>query len=387
MNQTVSAHWCLLGLAFVYLPAGANGDEITKGPVVPSLSSPAFRSAERFPGVPSNSTTKDLGIESTGPLAVRMPAEFEHQQTLYLSCGDFADDEQHAQTVAQIAHAARQHLQVNVLISNDQQQMTIQRLLRQKLKSMDNIAFIPVPHDTKWIRDFGPTLVRQGNRPLAIDWAYKEGRPSDDLVPLLLAELNHWSLEVSPLLIEGGNLLTNGIGLCLTTSRLIEQNTEQGINEVEVRRQLRGQLGIQELLVLEPLRGELTGHIDMFVTFADPTTVLVGQYSKQQDPLNAELLDRNAARLAKVMTPRGRLTVVRIPMGKNSDGLWRTYTNCIYANRVVLVPTYEDKPSSELKRVIATYRRLLPGWEVVPINSRQLIEDGGALHCISLTTP
>ena len=316
-----------------------------------------------------------------------MPAEFEHQQALYLSCGDFTDDEQHARMVAQIAHAARQHLQVNVLISNDQQQMTIQRLLRTRLETLDNIAFIPVPHDTKWIRDFGPTLVRQGNHPLAIDWSYKEGRPSDDLVPLLLAELNHWSLEASPLLIEGGNLLTNGIGLCLTTSRLIEQNTEQGLNEVEVRRQLQSQLGIQELLVLEPLRGELTGHIDMFATFAGPTTVLVGQYSKQQDPLNAELLDRNAARLAKVMTPRGRLTVVRIPMGKNNDGLWRTYTNCIYANRVVLVPSYDATSSSELKRVIATYRRVLPGWEVVPINSRQLIEDGGALHCISLTTP
>ncbi len=47
------------------------------------------------------------------------------------------------------------------------------------------------------------------------------------------------------------------------------------------------------------------------------------------------------------------MQVVRIPMPSHKDGNWRTYTNVIYANGVVLVPQYPDA-DAELDRVALT---------------------------------
>ena len=139
--------------------------------------------------------------------------------------------------------------------------------------------------------------------------------------------------------------------------------------------------------MLEALVGEPTGHVDMFATFTAPNTVLIGRCDPAIDPLNAQILDRNAATLGGLPTPRGPLRVERIPMPSTRDGLWRSYTNVVYANRVVLVPVYRDADQVEQKRVLNTFRRLLPGRTVVGIDCEDLIRNCGALHCVTANVP
>jgi agmatine/peptidylarginine deiminase len=179
--------------------------------------------------------------------------------------------------------------------------------------------------------------------------------------------------------------LSNGLGLCVTTTALVERNG--GLSKRVVCNALKRSLGAQEVVVLERLAGEETGHVDMFTTFTGPTTVVVGSYSPAEDPVNAALLDRNAARLAAVETPWGPLRVERIPMGRQHDGLWRTYTNCVYANGVLLVPFYLDGDENRSRQALAVYRRLLPRWHIVFVDATPLIEEGGALHCAALNVP
>ena len=72
-------------------------------------------------------------------------------------------------------------------------------------------------------------------------------------------------------------------------------------------------------------------------------------------------------------------------MGSREGDCWRTYTNCIFANGVLVIPTYGDYDDSEvMKQVLDTYRELLPGWKVTTVDSQSLIGDGGALRCASL---
>ena len=108
---------------------------------------------------------------------------------------------------------------------------------------------------------------------------------------------------------------------------------------------IKKQFGATDLIYLEPLAGEATGHVDMFATFTAPDTVVIGECSQREDPVNAAILDRNAQRLAGVRTACGPLNVVRIPVSKTNTlpfeddpdaYVWHTYTNVVYANQVLL---------------------------------------------------
>ena len=198
-----------------------------------------------------------------------------------------------------------------------------------------------------------------------------------------MARISQTTAEYTPLKLEGGNLLSNGRGVIVTTERFLEQNDDYNIGQVGI--ELSRHLNASSIVVLEPLVGEDTRHVDMFATFTSPRTIVVGSYDPAIDPVNAAILDRNAQLLSQVKTARGRLRVVRIPMGSQEGNCWRTYTNCVYANGVLIVPSYGEFDDPDvIARVLKTYRRLLPGWKITTVDASDLIEEGGALRCATL---
>jgi hypothetical protein len=184
--------------------------------------------------------------------------------------------------------------------------------------------------------------------------------------------------------LDGGNLLTNGQGLCLATTQLLETNRAFGYEDNCVTDTIKRLFGAEEIVYLERLEGEKTGHVDLFAAFTAPDTVVVGDYAGI-DPANAAILDRNAERLSKVVTSSGPLKVVRLPMPpRGKDYFGGSYTNVLFANGVLLVPSWPNVPRETEDQVMATYRRLLPGWDVVGIDVGDLMSYGGVLRCVSL---
>jgi len=176
-------------------------------------------------------------------------------------------------------------------------------------------------------------------------------------------------------------------GLLLTTTQAVNANIEAGHDSRMITRFLGGQLGAAQIVVLEPLRGEHTAHVDMFACFTSADTVVVGEYAKSVDRVNAAVLDRNAARLAEIHVEGKKLNVVRIPMPSNRDGVWRTYTNVVFADGTLLVPGYPRVSMVSQRRAMAVYERCLPGWKVVSVDLRALIRHEGGLRCISTYVP
>ena len=72
------------------------------------------------------------------------------------------------------------------------------------------------------------------------------------------------------------------------------------------------------------------------------------------------------------------------PDGNNrypdQGGAYRTYTNSVFINKTILVPTYQEKYDTTALRI---YRESLPGYNVVGINCNSIIPSLGALHCIT----
>lgn len=320
---------------------------------------------------------------------LRFPAEHEPQAALMLAGDELARS--FPRLFVDLATTLRGKTKLVVLASDREVADELQSLLDARDLPREGIHYLQVAHNSMWTRDYGPLIVERGGKWGMIDADYFEvGRRGDDLAPTMLGRLAGMRVYQTPLRLEGGNLLTNGRGIALTTTIVLDRNADRGFDRRQVEKVMSDFFGIEKAVFLEPLSGETTGHVDMFATFVSPDTVLVGKCDPAVDPINAALLDRNAARLAA--TPRmskgtENLQVVRIPMPAHRDGQWRSHTNVVYAHPLVLVPTYPAATSAADQQALALYRRLMPGWTVVGVDASGLIQRGGALHCVVLNLP
>lgn len=241
--------------------------------------------------------------------------------------------------------------------------------------------------DSIWAVDWGPFWVLDGNGVLAsVDPKYNFARVNDDAVPAKLADMMGINDYRPDVMYDGGNLQSDGAGLCLSTwSHVVESiptmpwDTEQMLAEY---------LGCLKVIWLDTLHEEWTGHMDMFIRMVDATTIMVGEYDPADDGFNAQVLDENAARIAAETNLNGDpLNVVRIPMPDNANrSVWRTYTNSVIVNDLVLVPVYAQESSHEAE-ALTVYQNAMPGKTVVPIDSDGIIQSGGAIHCVTRTRP
>ena len=310
-----------------------------------------------------------------------MPGDFEVQQYVLLAAGGASSE--YLNTLVSIANIASGRIDI-VMMLNDRSDYDY--LLEEFQKSgneIQDVKFVYAVHDTRWVRDYGPSCVDNGRESNWIDWFYDAARTLDDSVPSALVPETNIVSNFVPLQVDGGNLLSNGNGVILTTTKMICDNSHSYSARESVSA-VAYALNASDVVVLEPLYGEGTQHVDMFACFVNPGTVLVGSYHPKVDSINAAILDRNAEQLSRVKTKNGNLKVVRIPMDHHEDDNWRTYTNCIFANGVVIVPTYRSGSSKMADAAVRVYQQHMPGWQVIGLDSSELIRTGGALRCASL---
>jgi agmatine/peptidylarginine deiminase len=310
-------------------------------------------------------------------------ADFEPQSALVLSGSELG--EYLPELLADIVDAVAETVPLIMLFRENEGTEVPATWYQLGRQAHADVHALSLAHDTMWIRDYGPaTGCTPDGVPVILDYAYAAvDRDQDDALPPRLAALLDLPVVSLPFDVDGGNLITNGRGLLVSTAKLLQDNEWMGLPDDLLARLLITTFSAQDWVFLEPLLGESTGHVDMFLTFPTPTTVVLGSYDPEDDPENAERLDRNARRLEGLTAADTSLRVVRIPMPPHEDGWWRSYTNVIFANGVLLVPSYADLDPAGLETALTTYRQILPGWDVVPIDVEPMTALGGALHCIS----
>ena len=331
-------------------------------------------------GVARSSTIERAAIPD--PHKAHHVGEFEPQQALLLGWDGASVGVQ--DTLIQIVQAVRLKLHVIMLVQDAAAEDRIRTRLDQFGLPHSAVQFARVPFNSIWTRDYGPMSMktRAGECWLVdSDYLREAGRPEDDEVPTQLGRLLRLPVHSIPLTVEGGNLLSNGRGLLLTTTLVFDSNDDEPPTVIA---KVRQSYGADQVVVLEPLFDEGTGHVDMFATFTSPTTVVVGQYDPADDPINAAVLDRNAEVLAGITTPQGKLKVERIPMPPRTNHFVLTYTNVIFANGTLLMPDYPGCDARYRATAINLYQRLLPKWKIVTIDCNELISMGGALHCVTM---
>jgi len=277
-----------------------------------------------------------------------------------------------------------------------------------------NVKFWHIPTNRAWLRDTGPIFVRRGARgasvkdPLAATawrfnaWAkygdWKRDAPiSSELGRLLAIPTWHPEVEVDGkphrVVLEGGSIEVNGRGTMLTTEECLLSPVQQrnpGVSREQLEQVFTQYLGVRKVIWLgSGIAGDDThGHVDDISRFVAPTVVTTAYESDTTD-LNHKPLRENFLQLSKSTDQSGKpLRVVKLPMPApvyfKGQRLPASYANFYVANRLVLVPVFNDANDRVALNILAD---LFPGRTVVGIYCGDYILGLGALHCMTQQQP
>jgi agmatine/peptidylarginine deiminase len=316
-----------------------------------------------------------------------MPADFERQSAILLGANELLPH--HPQEMVGLVAALVERVALFAVITGESQRRDLLTTLCDWGLPAHRLRCVSSSAIGLWVRDYGPTFVKSLGRVCILDAEYfYPNRPADDRFPSDFARLLGVSVLDVPLLVEGGNILSNGRGLGVCSTALVHRNAGRYAPQ-QVGELMTKHYGFKALIGVRPLIGGPTPHADMFATFTSPDTIVLGKYDPAHDPDNARQLDEIEKLLLRVTDESSgtHLKIVRIPMPPHGDNIWRTYTNVIYANDVVVVPTYAGVDPGIEREALDIYRRLLPGREIITIEATSLAKTGGVLRCVSLNIP
>ncbi|MFK7769863.1 MAG: agmatine deiminase family protein [Mariniblastus sp.] len=327
----------------------------------------------------------------------RLTGEFEKQTAILLSVSDLMY--QHNGVLTQIVEKMSGQQTPLVILFNDEKQLkSTVKLLDSLTCDLSHVSLYELKLDTIWLRDFGPRIAETENGTMSLDFFYDGQRPKDDRFPTTWGSLTNADSKRVEWTLQGGNLLSNGKGLALTTTRLFEDNyirfpnPTRNMNVEFERRKIvvegfKSDCNINQLMILEPLSPEATKHVDMFATFLAADHVLVAKLDPRADAANARVLDENARRLSTIKVDGKPMRVDRISIPPRSSKYWSPYTNIIFGNKLILMPVYDSDPPAIVRNAVNVYRKLLPGFKIDTVNMTSMQKLEGALHCMSINVP
>jgi len=263
----------------------------------------------------------------------------------------------------------------------------------------NQITFYIIEYDDVWIRDVGPMFVLdQNNNKEIIDWGFNGWGQSvwdyslDNMVPLDAAyylDMNY--VDMTQVILEGGAVEVDGSGTLIATKSSILQN---GRNQRWAQQQIENffltNMGVSNTIWLDGRSGgteDITDyHIDGFARFANPTTIAT---MNRVDLLEWGISSKDVDTLYGAKDVNGKpFNFLYLPLTKNNVsttygenlGFKGSYTNFYTGNKVVMMPSYNDPNDAVAQRILQT---AYPDRQVVLIDSRNLIKDGGMVHCVT----
>lgn len=327
---------------------------------------------------------------------VRAAAEWEEIEYLVITWQNNYDG-----ILTQIVAAGVQECKVVITTQN---QNAVANTLINAGVALTNVIFLDRDWDSIWIRDYAGNTIYEnevGDRALT-DWIYNRPRPNDDTVPFghaMLLDIPLYVTDTAPndLVNTGGNYMSDGLGNAFASELILEENepgnpynvsakTEEQIDQI-----MEDYMGIQNYIKMQALPYDVINHIDMHMKLIDEQTLLVSRYPQgvadgpQIEANIQEVLDNEVSAFG---TPY-KVNWIDAPPSTSgnypdSGAYYRTYTNAVFVNKTILVPTYRpnvDNPALE------KWRDLMPGYNVVGIDvdnqGENLISSLGAIHCIT----
>lgn len=355
-------------------------------------------------------------------LGFRHPAEWEPHESTWIAWPHQEEDWPGKfgpipWVFAEIVRHLSRSEQVDLIVTSSKRVDDVADALTRAGADLDRVVFHEWRTDRGWLRDSLPSfLVRQGvedsdddplgSRRAAVCWKFNawakyENYHRDAKLPRRIARTYgidrfkpfvYVGQDRHRVVLEGGAIDTNGQGILLTTEECLLSETQcrnPGLTREDYQRLFAETLGIEEViwLGLGIVGDDTHGHVDDLARFVSTDTVVTVVESSRAD-VNFEPLADNARRL-KAAKPGGkRLNVVELPMPRpvafEGQRLPASYANFYVANKVVLVPTFNDPADRVALSILAD---CFPGRDVIGIHALDLVWGFGTLHCLAHEMP
>jgi len=336
------------------------------------------------------------GIETPPTGEIRTAAEWEEIQTLVITwTGQFNFIQ------SQIVDAAQEECLVLIACSDSNQ---VKSQLTTNGVPFTNVDFLEIPYNSIWVRDYaGNTMYKNDVDSLfLVDWIYNRPRPDDDAMPEAHAQYHNipiytTTLAPTDLVNTGGNFMSDGLGTGFASELILEENepgnpySVTAKNEADIDAIKLDWMGLDRYIKMTVLPYDDIHHIDMHMKLLDEETLLVSEYPTgvadgPQIEANLQYVLSNFNSSFGTPYKVIRMTVPPSTSGAYPDnnGHYRTYTNSVFVNKTILMPSYREEYDTTAIRI---YEDALPGYTVVPIDvdntGQNLISLSGAIHCIT----
>jgi len=302
-----------------------------------------------------------------------------------------------------VRHLARSE-KVFLLVENRAAESRVKSILGKSAANLDNLQFLRVPTDRGWMRDSGPVCIKNNSGEVAFNhfvfngWAkYPNHKKDAQAVTRINQSLRRKTFLPTHnrrrVVLEGGSIDVNGLGTLLTTEECLQSKIQErnpGFSKQDYEEVFRNYLGITNVLWLKNgIAGDDThGHVDDLSRFVNANTVAT---IVEENPSDANYgpLQENLALLKSMKDQDGtplRVETLPMPAPVFFDGqrLPASYANFYIANKIVLVPVFND-PNDRV--ALNTLAKLFPTREVVPIYCRDLVLGLGTIHCMTQQFP
>jgi agmatine deiminase len=327
-------------------------------------------------------------VPPTGDL--RTAAEWEEIQALVVTWRDYKS------TLAEIIRFAQEECKVIVHATNA---TTAANELTNtyNVPLGPNVQIVSQPNNSLWIRDYGANTVyiNEVDSLFLLDWKYnRPSRVADDSIPRRYAReldvnLVQTTLEPNRVVHTGGNFMSDGFGTGFSSELILEENPTK--TEAQIDQIMENFMGIDRYIKMPVLPYDGIHHIDMHMKLLDEETLLWAQYPTgvaDGPQIEANLLyvldNFNSVfgtpyKIKRVVAPPD-YSGNGNPIYPNNGGDYRTYSNSVFVNGTVLLPTYGGPFDTTAVRI---YKENLPGYRIVPIDCQSIIAASGAIHCIT----
>ncbi len=321
------------------------------------------------------------------PTNIRTAAEWERSEEVLLRWGGGGLDNYYLEITREVVEVATAQIVTNSQSSAD----SISDYLESNGVNMGNVSFFIVDTDSIWMRDYGPISVideSDGNLSFVNMMYDRFGRWDDDSIPWRYGQASStdWYNMTDGdrwFRLEGGNVIVDGAGIFYTTDRCFEQNHPShggDLYQEEVVEWATDYFSLQRFRNVTRLSNDGTGHIDMQIKLLNETAVMISEVPSN-DP-DYEILEYNARYFENRTARNGQpYEVIRIPLEKGGWSTHYTYTNSLTVNNKVLVPIYGRSTDTQALQI---YEEAMPGYDIVGIDSSDIISSNGAIHCTTM---
>ncbi|WGW13205.1 agmatine deiminase family protein [Saxibacter everestensis] len=334
-----------------------------------------------------------------------MPSETDAQERAWMafppersSLGNTAEDTHEARVSwAEVAHAVSGFEPVTMVV--DPADLTAAG----KYLSAD-IELVTAPLDDAWMRDIGPTFVKDDADGLlgGVDWVFNGWGQQDWAswgkdAGIGAAVVRHSGAELvdSPLVNEGGGIQVDGLGTVLVTETVqLDPYRNPGLSKADVEAELASTIGATQVIWLP--RG-LTrdnkefgtrGHVDIVAAIPSPGVLLVHSQRDDAHP-DFQVTREIISLLAGTRDAQGRSwEIVEVPapevLRDAHDWVDYSYINHLVVNGGVIACSFGDRADEGARQIL---EQAYPGRQVVTVDARPIFARGGGIHCITQQQP